>query len=185
MLHYLPYYYQDSKKVHFIMKKEAQQLITIDDAINKLLDEFFITTATADVGLPYWEKVCGLNTDENETEARRRQLIQLKLKRNTLTTASLRDTVAKYFELGSANVEIIEQFNTNIVRIILRGKKGQPSSFPQITHAVDEVIPAHLKVEYVFTYILWSDLDAYQLTYQTLDDEQITWDEFQIFDPNS
>jgi len=45
------------------------------------------------------------------------------------------------------------------------------------------IIPAHLLIEYLYTYLTWSELDEAGLTWADLDDAQLTWTEFESWNP--
>ena len=74
MISYLPPYLRDSKVMMGIFTAQGQEIDKLYDALNQVLSQFFVSTAT--LGLRYWEEQLGLpvNTDAPVEERRHRAL---------------------------------------------------------------------------------------------------------------
>lgn len=74
MISYLPPYLRDSKVMMGIFTAQGQEIDKLYDALNQVLSQFFVSTAT--LGLRYWEEQLGLpvNTDAPVEERRHRVL---------------------------------------------------------------------------------------------------------------
>ncbi len=60
-----------------------------------------------------------------------------------------------------------------IVEISFPGQTGVPEGFEFIKKVIEDILPAHLETEYIFTYLTWGQ--AGELTW--LQAAQYTWDE--------
>ncbi|MDP5275697.1 YmfQ family protein [Chengkuizengella axinellae] len=172
MLDYLPKYYQESVIGTNVILQEAEEIKGLNEEISEVLQQFFIETATW--GLQHWERICDLVTDESKSYEERRSVIQSKLRGIGTVTAALIKEVAESYGHGEVAVEEVPQEYS--IDITFIGELGIPTNLEDIQQALAEIIPAHLGIEYVFTYMTWDDLDSYRLTWNELDSKNITWD---------
>jgi Uncharacterised protein conserved in bacteria (DUF2313) len=177
MFDYMPREYEDLRESRAIIKTEAVEFETLNDKIADVLAQFFVDTATW--GLAYWERICGIPTDESKPIDQRRSVIKSKLRGIGTVTVDLIKNVAEAYSYGE--VDVTEDYANYTVIVTFVGERGVPANLTDIENALREIIPAHLAINYKFTYLRWSELDSYGWTWDALDAQMLSWDEFEIY----
>ncbi|WP_246021860.1 YmfQ family protein [Paenibacillus zeisoli] len=176
---YLPKYYSDSRIVNHLLGRESAELIRYHEQVQDVLNQFFVDTATW--GLAKWEEICGIPVQESKPSDQRRSLIKSKLRGSgTVTVAGIK-TVVDSFQNGE--VEVKENFADYEVVITFIGRRGIPPNLNDVKAAVREIVPAHLNVNYQFTYLRWEELDKAELTWDELEALHKNWDQLEVWKP--
>lgn len=186
MFDYLPKYYvpMDDKDsnlgiVDNLLHQEAAELVQFNLQIKDVLKQLFIDHATW--GLARWEAICGIPIDENKPEEQRRSVIKSKIRGAGTVTLAVIKNVADSFQNGEIKVE--ENFADYEVVITFIGKRGVPPNENDVRTALREIVPAHLSLKFQYTYLLWDELDAANLTWDKLDALNMTWDQLEVWKP--
>lgn len=174
MWDYLPRYYRDSKTVLSIIEPEAAEFSGLDAATIDVLNQFFIDSATW--GLPRWEKICKIPTDETKPLDQRRSVVKSRIRGMGTVTVAFVKSIAQAYENGELSVQ--EDNSRFTVAITFIGTRGVPPGLADIQNALREIIPAHLAIEFKFTYLLWNEFDTKPTTWDSVDASGLTWDEW-------
>jgi uncharacterized protein YmfQ (DUF2313 family) len=150
---YLPQYYRDSRTVDNLLNAEATELADLNAEIADILAQFFIDTATW--GLPNWERICGITTDETKPIDQRRSVLKSKLRGVGTVTVTLIKSVAEAFANGE--VAVTEDNPSYTVNIRFISEIGRPENISDVQNALREIIPAHLNITYSFRYLTISE----------------------------
>lgn len=169
MINRLPGYYRKSKVIsdlYAAIKNILDKTAADIDAESLRLfitetDEF--TKHEADVGL--------LPIDDIPENTRSRVIARLQ-GNNVLTLAELETLISNYEPTGCA---IDENFADYTVYITFSGRKGIPDNIELIKAAVEEVKPAHLKIEYVYCENTWTDISEQFGAWGSIS-KDMTWD---------
>jgi hypothetical protein len=170
MRDYLPFYYADITVADNIITQEASEIAAINTAINSILEQNYVNTATW--GLARWERIFGITTDEAKPIEQRRSVIKAKLRGVGTVTPALVESVAEAYDNG--NVMVTENNATYTVTITFVSTLGVPPNLTDIQSAIRDILPAHLAVNFVFRYLTYAELIALGLTYADID--AITYD---------
>ncbi|MGF9711614.1 YmfQ family protein [Paenibacillus naphthalenovorans] len=162
-----------------ILDREATEIGQLNADIYDVLNQFFIDTATW--GLAYWERVCGIPTDLAKPIEQRRSVIRSRLRGIGTVTVALIKNVAEAYDNGE--VEVTENVAAYTIGIKFIANRGVPENLEDTRAALREIIPAHLAIEFSFTYLQWDELDAQGFTWDTLDARLFTWDDFETYRP--
>ena len=54
---------------------------------------------------------------------------------------------------------------------------GIPKGFEEISKIIEDILPAHLVVEYVYWYVTWEQLEAQISCWQDFEDRALTWEQ--------
>ena len=163
----------------FLRSPEAVQIqgameVAVSDFLNALKDmekQLYVDTATW--GLERWERLYGLPVSSEKDTAERRSKILSRIRGYGTATKALIEKIANSFENGT--VEVKENPKEYSVSIQFVGRLGPPPNLTDLQNAINRVIPAHLKVEYVFVYRTWAQVSGNGMTW--LDAAQYTWNE--------
>lgn len=172
MLSYVPSYYHDSKIFKSMLKAEGEEFDQLRTAIEDLKSQFFVDTATW--GLALWEKEYGLPTNTKLSLDERRSILKGKIQGIGKVGAELIKSVGLAYSNGEVKVE----FDRDI-KVTFIGTRGIPSRLEELQKQLEDIIPAHLKIIYKFTYLLWSEFDLLTAEVQ----ESMTWEELEVYKP--
>lgn len=149
----LPRFYRTIREFNELVKVESEQLTNTDDWMESIVNQTFVETATW--GLSRWESIFGIPTDELKPIDQRRSVIKSKIRGAGVTTVALVKEVAESWYNGEIEVteeelKVMIKFNSNF---------GVPSNLVDVEKALREIIPAHLIIEYLFSYLLIRDIN--------------------------
>ena len=154
LFQYLPNYYDNIREFQELISAEEEEIGLLQNDIDELLEQFHIDTATW--GLSYWEGICGIPVDESKPIDHRRSVIKSKLRGIGTVTVGLVKNVAEAYYNGQ--VEVTEQPSIYTVKIKFVSKLGVPPNLADIQNALREIIPAHLAINFEFSYLLIRDI---------------------------
>ncbi len=154
MIKRLPHYYRKSKVVDELYKAVQKILDKVSADITAEDLMLFITTTT-DFSLH--EKDVGLSSVVADNETKRSRVISRLQGNAVLTKSALYELVSIYDKTGCS---VSEDFENYTVTITFTGRKGKPYNLAEIQSAVEEVKPAHIKIEYAFEKNTWDDLSV-------------------------
>lgn len=154
LMEYLPIYYLNNKTMQAIQKQDGVELARLYTCIENAVNQFFVPTATEE-GLRSWEELLAIPRNLLLTAEERREVIIAKLRGSGTTTVQLVKEVSESFAYGE--VEVIEKNSLYTIRIKFVGQKGIPSNLEGLKKALREIVPAHLGIEYEFTYMTWGE----------------------------
>lgn len=170
LLKYLPKYYMRSVIMAAIMTSHEAELQKAADSFVESANQMFITKATT--ALSQYEVELGIAPNEAESyEIRRNRILSKKRGFGAVTLKTLEDVITTYID-GKVKVSIDYQNYTITVKFL--SQKGIPTTINDVIFAVNEIIPAHLKVEYEFSYRSWNDVAQHIGTWN--DVAHYTWD---------
>lgn len=158
------------------LQKAIQPLL---DALDAAHADFVaqLWPQTASWGLGAWETALGLERDESKDAASRRSRIISKLRGAGTTTASLIENVAESFANGQ--VEVHERPAEYGFTLEFVSRIGLPPGMDDLKAAVEEIKPAHLRVDYLIRYRTYGELAAHTYgsvagkSYQTLKEGEL------------
>jgi hypothetical protein len=176
LMRLLPNYYRSSIVMQAVLNAfEAECNKLSADAVDTE-NQFFVILS--DRELQRYEQDLGLAVENNlSVEARRGRILSRLRGTGTVTKEMIRN-VANSFVNGE--IDIIEQPSdyTFIVKFI--SKKGVPPRIDDVKNAIEMIKPAHLTVEYIFTYRTWQEVLNLIADWQEA--KSYSWDSLMTFD---
>ena len=154
MLDKLPSYYRKSKVMQELMHSLEQEMDRLRFEVSLTENQFFVLLA--DKNLTEHEKDVGLNPDLSSDLDTRRSRVLSKLRGTGTVTKTMMKNVAASFVNG--DIEITEYPSQYLFSVAFTSKQGVPYNLQDIKDMIEEIKPAHLAVEYIFTYRLWQDV---------------------------
>lgn len=180
IMQYLPPYYQESRVMKAIAEAQGGEVNSLYTTLDEILKQFFVETAT-EWGLDLWEQTLGLTSYAGKPLDQRRSRIISKLRGYGTVTVSLIKNVAESYVFGT--VEVIENPATYSFTIKFVDPRGIPPNLDDLKAAIEEIKPAHLAVEYQFTYTVWGELNTWAKTWGDLNTLGLTWDALMTWRP--
>lgn len=167
---HMPRYYVNSKVVADTTTPIDLENTNFLDKIQEMIDQFIVSTATTT--LNRYEEQYGLEVNpQGITTEERRSRIKAKMRSVGAVNAEMIQNVVSAWT--NADVEIIEDFANYKITIKFVNVIGIPTKIDDVYKAIDEIIPAHIKVEYEFKYVRWVELE----NKKWIDLEPYTWQE--------
>lgn len=139
-------------------------------------NQFFVLLA--DKNLSDHEKDAGITPDRSADLETRRGRVLSKLRGTGTVTKTMMKNVAASFVNGE--IEITEYAPQYLFSVKFKSKRGVPCNLSDIQAAIEDIKPAHLAVEYIFTYRLWEDVLSALSDWNTV--KTYTWDNLLTFE---
>ncbi|WP_313429702.1 YmfQ family protein [Siminovitchia terrae] len=150
MLELIPYELRKSPQYKAIFEAEGKQFDRIEFNISDILDQTFIDTATW--GLEIQEKELGIKTELGKPIEERRSVVKSKKRGMGTVTVDLVKSVTEAYYGGE--VEVYEIPGAYLINIKFVSSLGVPSNLTDVENSLREIIPAHLGIEFKFSYFL-------------------------------
>lgn len=149
--------YANSAEMCEIQLAIEGQYNALSDAVDNLGNQLYINSATDE--LAGWEQFYGVETDITAPIEYRRTKIIAKIRGSGTSTVEMIKNVAESFANGE--VDVTEQSDQYVVTITFVSTKGAPPNIDDLKRAIEDVIPAHLSINYVYIYTTHAELTSY------------------------
>lgn len=94
---------------------------------------------------------------------------------DSFTLKAVNDTIAGC----GLNAVVSEGDGPGVVAVRFPQVAGIPEGFESMRAIIEDILPAHLLVQYLFWYQTWEELNARQLTWQDIHGQNMTWEVFE------
>jgi len=148
----------------------------LKDKVALTENQFFVILT--DENIQNHEQDVGLTPDPSADIETRRGRVMSRLRGTGTVTKTMMKNVAASFVNG--DIEIIEYPSQYCFAVKFTSRTGIPYNIADIQAMVEEIKPAHLAVEYIFTYRLWEDVIDTLQNWTTV--KTYTWDEVLVFE---
>lgn len=176
MLKKLPSYYRKSKVMQELFDSIESEFQRLKDKVTLTENQFFVILSDENITLH--EQDTGLTPDPSADIGTRRGRVLSKLRGTGTVTKTMMKNVAASFVNG--DIEIIEYPSQYCFSVKFTSRTGVPYNIADIQAMIEEIKPAHLAVEYIFTYRLWEEVLATQSTWETTNN--YTWENLLCFE---
>ncbi|MBS6501894.1 MAG: DUF2313 domain-containing protein [Clostridium sp.] len=163
----LPLFYKDTKEVINIQNALENERLALEGKVKTLINDLFVITSE---NINEWENFVGIKVDVTKPLEFRKNNVIARIRGKGTTTKELIKNVSESY--ANAEVDVIENNNLYSFLVKFIGVKGIPENLNDLKKAIEEIKPAHLSVNYAFTYNSWSMVN--HMTWGEV--ESITWD---------
>lgn len=179
MKSYLPDYLRGSQVVLSILNAQGVEIDQLKAGVYDVLSQFYVETATW--GLELWEEMIGLKSYAGKPLDQRRSRIISKLRGMGTVTVSLIKNVAESYIYGT--VEVMEHPEAYSFTVKFIDTRGIPPNLDDVKAAIEEIKPAHLAVDYQFTYTTYGEIKGWGLTYGQTKALGLTYGQLKTYRP--
>lgn len=158
----LPDYYEENITMNTLQNILSGVTDDLDIGLSNTIRECFASTASA--LLSRYEKMYDLEIDVTKSETYRRERITAKLIGTGASTKEMIQEVAASYSNGE--VDVIEDNANSKFLVKFVGTLGIPGNMADLKLTIEEIKPAHLAVEYEYTYNTWSDIQKLEMTWE-------------------
>lgn len=151
---------------------QGEALDGVESWLEEVLREADLTTAE-DWGL---ERTAGLflRRPVAQSAKRMRQALAalLRIGGDSFTLEAINDTISGC----GVHARVDETDTPGTVQVSFPDVPGIPAGFEEISRIIEDILPAHLLVEYVYWYITWEELERKISCWQDIEDRELTWE---------
>ncbi len=157
----------------------GEQLDELFDALEEAEREGNLHTALGE-GLACYEALLPYTPAYSDTDSRRAALeALLRIDGRSFTCEALNNTIA-----GCGIAAAVEESDTpRTVRVSFPGLRGIPARDEEVRERIEQILPCHLGVEYVYRWLLWSELEENLGSWRILERRLRSWAALEVFDP--
>lgn len=145
----LPPRHQNSKYTVDVQQAFTRQTEKLLQSKNDVFLQLNVKSATW--GLELWERALDISIEKDKPLAFRRSRIESKLRSQGVTTKAMIKNAAESFSNGL--VEIIEHPEIYRFDVKFVGAIGNPPNMEDLTAMIEEIKPAHLAYQYIYTFV--------------------------------
>ena len=129
-------------------------------------------------GLERVEELLPYRPVSDTVELRRAALAALlRIDGDSFTLKAINDTLAGC----GINAKARETGTPNYVQVWFPDVAGQPENFEEIRYIIEEILPCHLGIEYVFWYLTWGQTGEKFENWQEIRQRGLSWDGLRSF----
>ena len=166
----MPNYYRKSQVMTELLSSIEKEVNRLNDEVTLTENQFFVLLSDKDI--ERHEQDVGIPLDMSADIDTRRSRVLSKLRGTGTVTKTMLKNVAASFVNG--DIEVVEYPSRYCFAVRFTSKEGVPFNIEDIKAMIEEIKPAHLAVEYVFTYRLWEDIRDVLQKWKML--TNYTWD---------
>ena len=170
MFENMPNYYRKSQVMTELLSSIEKEVNRLNDEVTLTENQFFVLLSDKDI--ERHEQDVGIPLDMSADIDTRRSRVISKLRGTGTVTKTMMKNVAASFVNG--DIEVVEYPSRYCFAVRFTSKDGVPYNIEDIKAMIEEIKPAHLAVEYVFTYRLWEDVRDVLQKWKML--TNYTWD---------
>lgn len=152
----------------------------LDLGMDQLLEterEMCLATAE-DLGLERIEELLPYRPMSDTVELRRAALAALlRIDGDSFTLEAINDTLAGC----GINAKARETGTPSYVQVWFPDVPGQPEGFERIRYIIEEILPCHLGIEYVFWYLTWAQTGEKFRNWAEIQELGLSWDKLRAF----
>lgn len=172
------YFYSKSKIFSVIQEILGEECDKDRADYEDLLNQFFIETATW--GIYKWEEFAGIPTPTEyvDIETRRSNVLAALRSRDTTTKEKIRVVSESY---ANGECEVIEDNPNYTFYVKFVGVRGIPKRVDELRKSIERIKPAHLAFDFIYSYLIWDEFDAFNKSWDEWDALNLTWDELEVY----
>ncbi|MBR2667306.1 MAG: DUF2313 domain-containing protein [Oscillospiraceae bacterium] len=95
----------------------------------------------------------------------------LRIGNDSFTAAALNDTLCGC----GLNAQVRETEQAGVVEVSFPGVAGEPDDLDALCAVIEDILPCHLQINYVFTYITWQRLESLFANWSELESGAASW----------
>lgn len=157
------------------LKGEGDALDGVLASLNELEREAMLDTAGS-WGLEKVEEMLSHRPVAQTVEDRRSALSALlRIGGDSFTVAALNDNLRGC----GLNAVVSETGEHGVVEVRFPNVPGIPEGFQQLKQIIEDILPCHLRVDYVYWYITWEQVEARFPTWGDIEAGGYTWGELE------
>ena len=154
------------------LDSEGSALDGVQDELELLEREALLDTAES-FGLDRLESMLATPPVTSTPEGRRKALMALlRIGGDSFTLSAINNNLKGC----GLNAEVSETNQPGLVEVRFPDESGVPHSFEDLKSIIEEILPCHLEIRYVFWCITWAKLEDRFLDWNSLEFQHYSWE---------
>ena len=100
----------------------------------------------------------------------------LRIGGDSFTLAAINDTIS-----GCGVPAVVKELGKGQVSVSFPGIAGEPQGFQSLKEIIEDILPAHLGIEYDFWFLTWQELEDNFPSWQSIEDLELSWTRLETF----
>ena len=100
----------------------------------------------------------------------------LRIGGDSFTLAAINDTIS-----GCGVPAVVKERGKGLVSVSFPGIAGEPQGFQSLKEIIEDILPAHLGIEYDFWFLTWQELEDNFPSWQSIEDLELSWTRLETF----
>ncbi|MCI9352267.1 MAG: DUF2313 domain-containing protein [Lawsonibacter sp.] len=100
----------------------------------------------------------------------------LRIGGDSFTLDAINDTIT-----GCGIPAVVKELGKGQVSVSFPGVAGEPKEFQKLKKIIEDILPAHLGIEYDFWFLTWQELEDNFPSWQSIEDMELSWTELETF----
>lgn len=153
------------------LEAQGQALDGVETELDELVREADLTTAE-DWGLKQAASLFTRRPVAADAKRMRTALAALlRIGGDSFTLEAINDTISGC----GVHARVDETDTPGMVEVSFPDIPGIPEGFEEISRIIEDILPAHLLIQYVYWYITWEELERKISCWQDIEDRALTW----------
>ena len=100
----------------------------------------------------------------------------LRIGGDSFTLEAINDTIS-----GCGIPAVVEEKGKGQVSVSFPGIAGEPQGFQSLKRIIEDILPAHLGIEYDFWFLTWQELEENFPSWKAIEDLELSWTGLETF----
>lgn len=100
----------------------------------------------------------------------------LRISGDSFTLSAINDTVT-----GCGIPAVVKELGKGQASVSFPGVAGEPDNFQELKKIIEDILPAHLGIQYDFWYLTWQELEDNFPSWQSIEDLELSWTQLETF----
>lgn len=100
----------------------------------------------------------------------------LRIGGDSFTLSAINDTIS-----GCGVPALVRELGKGQVSVSFPGIAGEPKEFQSLKRIIEDILPAHLGIEYDFWFLTWKELEDNFPSWQSIHDLALSWTQLETF----
>ena len=100
----------------------------------------------------------------------------LRIGGDSFTLDAINDTIT-----GCGVPAVVKEVGKEQVSVSFPGVAGEPDNFQELKKLIEDILPAHLGIEYNFWFLTWQELEDNFPNWQSIQGRELSWTQLETF----
>ena len=100
----------------------------------------------------------------------------LRIGGDSFTLEAINDTI-----LGCGVSAVVKETGREQVSVSFPGVAGEPENFPELKKIIEDILPAHLGIDYDFWYLTWRELEENFRNWEEIEGPELSWKQLETY----
>lgn len=100
----------------------------------------------------------------------------LRIGGDSFTLDAINDTIT-----GCGVPAVVKEVGKEQVSVSFPGVAGEPDNFEELKKLIEDILPAHLGIEYDFWFLTWQELEDNFPNWQSIQGRELSWTQLETF----